>query len=77
MVEEARRLGVHGWVRNRRDGSVEAVVAGAPEAVDGLLAWAWRGPTAAAVASVDVRADAGVHTDAGDPTCGFAARPTA
>lgn len=72
MVEAARRLGVHGWVRNRRDGSVEAVVAGVPEAVDGLLAWARRGPAAATVASVDVRAD----VDADDVSDGFEARPT-
>jgi len=34
MVEEARRLGIRGWVRNRRDGSVEATVMGQAEAVD-------------------------------------------
>ncbi|HKC53911.1 MAG TPA: acylphosphatase, partial [Burkholderiales bacterium] len=33
MRDEAERLGVTGWVRNRRDGTVEAVIDGAPDAV--------------------------------------------
>ena len=60
MVEQARRLGLRGWVRNRRDGSVEAVVAGPQEAVDRIVSWARRGPRAAVVAGVDVSADAGL-----------------
>jgi acylphosphatase len=54
MAEEARRLGIRGWVRNRRDGSVEATVAGPQAAVDRLLAWARRGPDSAVVESVEV-----------------------
>ena len=54
--EQAQRLGVSGWVRNRRGGSVEAMIAGAPEAVEALLAWARRGPPAAQVQRVDVSA---------------------
>ena len=59
MVEEARRLGLRGWVRNRHDGSVEAMVAGPPEAADRLVAWARRGPRSAVVAAVDVFVGAG------------------
>jgi len=53
MARAARALGITGWVRNRLDGSVEAMVQGAPEAVDELLAWAARGPDAARVDRVD------------------------
>lgn len=59
MVEQARRLGIRGWVRNRRDGSVEATVAGPSEAVDEIVAWARRGPGSAGVVTVDVFADEG------------------
>ena len=54
MAEEARRLGLRGWVRNRRDGSVEAMVAGPHDAVDRLVQWARVGPGHAAVSNVDV-----------------------
>jgi acylphosphatase len=54
MVAQARSLGLRGWVRNRRDGSVEAMVQGPAEALDRLLAWARQGPPAAAVSAVDV-----------------------
>ena len=60
MAEEARRLGVCGWVRNRRDGSVEALVAGPPDAVDRIVAWARRGPHAAEVSAVEAFAAVGV-----------------
>ena len=59
LVEQARRLGLCGWVRNRRDGSVEAMAAGAPDAIDQLVAWARQGPRSAIVDAVDVFADEG------------------
>ncbi len=45
-------LGVKGWVRNRSDGSVEAWVCGASEAVEALTAWAHQGPPLARVLHV-------------------------
>jgi acylphosphatase len=45
--------GLEGWVRNRRDGSVEAVFAGSPEAVAEMIEACRRGPPAARVDAVD------------------------
>jgi acylphosphatase len=56
-VAEAERLGLTGWVRNRRDGSVEALVSGPPASVDGFVEWARKGPSGARVDRVDVAAD--------------------
>ncbi|MDH4190220.1 MAG: acylphosphatase [Betaproteobacteria bacterium] len=52
MRAEAARLGIAGWVRNRRDGRVEAVMRGPADAVDALIAWARSGPPAARVSDV-------------------------
>ena len=54
MRWEAERLGVTGWVRNRRDGRVEAVVDGEAGALEAIIAWARKGPRGAHVASVEV-----------------------
>lgn len=54
MVAAARRFDVTGWVRNRRDGSVEAMIAGHPEAIAAMIAWAHHGPGGAEVAHVAV-----------------------
>lgn len=51
---EAVRLGLTGWVRNRPDGSVEALAEGPADAVRELLAWCRQGPPAAEVSSVDI-----------------------
>lgn len=59
LAAEARSLGVTGWVRNRSDGSVEAVVAGPADAIDRLVAWARRGPPAARVTEVEIALAAG------------------
>lgn len=54
LQAEAQRLGLDGWVRNRRDGSVEAAVQGPEEAVRKLAEWARRGPPAARVDGVEI-----------------------
>jgi len=62
MRYEAERLGVTGWVRNRRDGGVEAVVDGETEALDTIIAWARRGPRSAQVVAVEVSEFSGTFT---------------
>ena len=54
MAWQARASGVTGWVRNRRGGSVEAMVAGDAEAVAAIINWARQGPPSAAVDHVAV-----------------------
>lgn len=54
LADEARSCDLVGWVRNRRDGSVEAVVSGSPSAVEAIVNWAHRGPPAAYVTAVTV-----------------------
>jgi len=49
---EATQLGLRGWVRNRRDGSVETLFAGPKAAVDAMLEVCWDGPPAARVSAV-------------------------
>ena len=71
MRREAARLGVTGWVRNRTDGTVEAQIEGAAEALDALFTWAGRGPRDARVTRVE-SADA-----ASEGATSFEMRPTA
>ena len=69
MQRKARELGIAGWVRNRRDGSVEAVVHGEAEAVEAMVAWTRRGPASAVVAEVRVSEGSGDYS-------GFETLPT-
>ena len=55
-VQQARALGVAGWIRNRRDGSVEVLAAGPQSAVDRLQAWLNEGPALARVDRVTASA---------------------
>jgi len=66
---KALELGITGWVRNCRDGSVEAVIQGAPGSVETMIAWARRGPPSAVVSEVRV-------TEASGEFVTFEARPT-
>lgn len=59
MRREAEHLGVSGWVRNRSDGTVEAMVQGEAGAVEALMRWAHRGPQFAEVERVDVEPGSG------------------
>jgi acylphosphatase len=54
--EEALDRGLVGWVRNRRDGSVEALFAGPAEAVADMVEACWQGPPGARVEAVDAQA---------------------
>lgn len=54
LKREAQRLALSGWVRNRADGSVEAVAVGADDALEALQHWARRGPPSAHVDAVEV-----------------------
>jgi acylphosphatase len=69
---QAEALGLAGWVRNRRDGTVELVAEGPAGAVDALVRWLGQGPPAARVDAVDVEEDAPVGL-----APGFQVRPTA
>jgi acylphosphatase len=71
LCRQAHSLGVVGWVRNRSDGSVEAIAQGDEHSVGALIEWARRGPPAARVR--DVRASGIV---AGEPLEGFERRPS-
>lgn len=53
LRQQARRLGVTGWVRNRKDGTVEALVQGEPAPVAEIVAWCHEGPPAARVDKVE------------------------
>ena len=70
LAWEAHAQGVTGWVRNRRDGTVEAMVCGSDEAVAAMIAWARRGPPGARVDRVEVELGSGDFT-------GFEQLPTA
>jgi acylphosphatase len=74
LCHEASKCGVTGWVRNRRDGSVEIVIQGDAAALEALITWAWRGPPLARVDSIRTET-AGADQDR--PHTEFERRPTA
>jgi acylphosphatase len=71
LVEQALGLGLDGWVRNRADGSVEAVVEGACEMVEAMISRAADGSPASRVENVAVSEVAPAET-----LTGFVKRPT-
>ncbi len=69
MQKQARDAGITGWVRNRQDGTVEAVVQGNPEAVDAITHWARHGPPGATVTDIQIADGTGEYAT-------FETRPT-
>ena len=69
-IETARGLGLRGWVRNRADGSVEALVIGDDDAVAAVIEACRKGPPAARIAEV------AVSEAEDDGSVGFAPKPT-
>jgi acylphosphatase len=53
LEQQARARGLEGWVRNRRNGSVEALLAGPPDVVSGMIASCRRGPSSARVDALE------------------------
>lgn len=60
--EEARRLGVVGWIRNTAAGTVETYFEGLPAAADAFASWLRRGPPGARVDTMTLRAAAPLGT---------------
>jgi acylphosphatase len=69
-IETAANLALHGWVRNRADGSVELLATGPDEAVAAMIEACRQGPRAAQVDGIEVGAAEN------DGSLGFTARPT-
>ncbi len=70
-VEQAVQRGLRGWVRNRQDGSVEALFAGDPAAIEEMIAICRKGPRLARVDSI------ASEPTAEEPPAGFEQRATA
>ncbi len=70
-VEQATARGLRGWVRNRQDGSVEALFSGPADRVDDMLAACRSGPKLARVDGIEI------FEAEGDVPDGFHERPTA
>jgi len=65
--QQAEKAGVNGYARNCRDGSVEVLACGAPEALDGLFEWLHQGPPLARVRTV-TELESAEHCPAGFST---------
>lgn len=69
-MEEAKTRGLHGWVRNRSDGTVEVLISGPDKTVQDMLGACTMGPEAAKVSNIDI------HNEKIAPDQGFVRRPT-
>jgi acylphosphatase len=70
VIEQARALSLDGWVRNRTDGTVEALVSGSTKSVEAFVSACARGPAGSKVKSIDV------HKAEPPEEKGFARRPS-
>jgi len=64
-VGEATKRGLNGWVRNRRDGNVEALVSGPVVAVDDSIETCRQGPSAARVTNVEISVETTAPAESG------------
>ena len=55
IIEEANRLGLDGWVRNRADGTVEILASGETQSVEALVAASMRGPVGSKIKNVELQ----------------------
>ena len=76
VERQAQERALDGWVRNREDGSVEAVFAGAAAAVDEMLALCREGPAGARVDDVDLREEDAAGLVPSSRPAGFVIMPT-
>ena len=74
VEDEARQRGLQGWVRNRRDGSVEAVFAGPAAEVEAAIEACRRGPFSALIIALDQRE--GTEIDLAERSGDFSVLPT-
>ncbi len=76
VEHHARQRDLNGWVRNRKDGTVEAVFIGLQKSVDGMIAASKVGPVSARVDSIDQREAADDEVALGRPGVAFSVLPT-
>jgi acylphosphatase len=69
-VDQAKALGLDGWVRNRADGDVEALIVGPEDHVDQMISLCWNGPHLANVSNIEVQTAMGITPR------GFSQKPT-
>lgn len=70
IIAEAQRLGVDGWIRNRSDGTVEALASGETKAVEALITACMRGPEGSKIDNVEL------HNSEAPAEKGFRRRPS-
>lgn len=63
MVDAAKEIGLKGWVKNRQDRTVEAMVMGTDEQVEHIIDWAMKGPPGSRVDKVEVSEGVGQFND--------------